>query len=54
MSTGGLYTSMEWVDSSYRSSDQTYYYNGAASGNHAVTIVGWNDAKVTAGGTGHG
>ncbi|MCE5269138.1 MAG: lectin like domain-containing protein [Planctomycetaceae bacterium] len=55
MTYGALHTSMYWTDSSYRSSDYTYYYGGTTEGvsqDHAVTIVGWNDSKVTAGGTG--
>jgi C1A family cysteine protease len=52
MTYGALDTSMYWTDSSYRSSDCTYYYSGSVSQNHDVTIVGWDDTKVTAGGTG--
>ncbi len=52
MSYGGLGTALYWTDSSYNSSNYTYYYNGTAEENHAVTIVGWDDNKVTAGGTG--
>jgi len=53
MTKGGLYTSMLWANSSYRGSDATYYYSGGAyDGGHAVTIAGWDDSKVTAGGTG--
>jgi YVTN family beta-propeller protein len=51
MTYGALDTSMFWSDSAYRSSDYTYYYNGSST-NHDVTIVGWDDSKVTAGGTG--
>lgn len=50
MTYGALYTSMEWVDEYYRASDHTYYSN-VSGGNHAVTIVGWNDSKATAAGT---
>lgn len=45
---GAVSTSMYWHSSYYRSSDYTYYYNGAASSNHAVALVGWDDAKATA------
>jgi C1A family cysteine protease len=49
---GGVYTSMYWADGSYNASNYTYYYNGSHSSNHAVVIVGWDDSKTTAGGTG--
>jgi C1A family cysteine protease len=49
---GAIYTNMYWGDTYYNSSNKTYYYNGANSTNHAVTIAGWDDGKVTAGGTG--
>jgi C1A family cysteine protease len=52
MNYGALYTNMYWDDYSYRLSDFTYYYNYGTGGNHGVTIVGWDDAKPTAGGTG--
>ncbi|MBN1590495.1 MAG: hypothetical protein JW888_13350 [Pirellulales bacterium] len=53
MGTGGLYTSMLWASASYRASDYTYYYSGGdIDGGHAVTLIGWDDSKSTAGGTG--
>lgn len=36
----------------YNSSNYTYCYNGANATDHGVTIVGWDDNKVTSGGTG--
>ncbi|GEM_PF-996533 len=47
ITNGALYTTMEWDDGSYRDSDFTFYYTGSGS-NHAVTIVGWDDNKITA------
>jgi hypothetical protein len=52
MTTGALATDMYYGASYLRSSDNTYYYNGPASPNHGITIVGWDDTKETAGGTG--
>lgn len=55
MDYGALYTNMRWEDAAYTTSNKTYYFadtSAAKTTNHAVTLVGWDDAKVTAGGTG--
>jgi C1A family cysteine protease len=49
---GALATDMYYTASSYNSGNHTYYYSGSESINHAVTLVGWDDTKATAGGTG--
>ncbi len=49
---GAVYTNMRWDDASYNSGNATFYYNGTDGMNHLVNIVGWDDTKVTAGGTG--
>ena len=47
MTYGALDTSLEWVDANYNSSNYTYYGTSDTSLNHDVTIVGWDDSKVT-------
>jgi C1A family cysteine protease len=49
---GALYTNMYYDDQYYNSGNYTYYYSGTNATDHAVTLVGWDDNKLTAGGTG--
>lgn len=46
MNYGAVYTTMYMVypSSYYNATDSAYYYGTKVSGNHAVTIVGWNDS----------
>ncbi len=49
---GALYTCYMHDDAYYNTSTNSYYYSGTDAPNHAVTLVGWDDTKVTSGGTG--
>ncbi|OFY31786.1 MAG: hypothetical protein A2X01_12640, partial [Bacteroidetes bacterium GWF2_35_48] len=49
---GALYTVLYIDDAYLNTSDNTYYYNGTNGINHAILVAGWDDTKVTAGGTG--
>ena len=52
MDQGAIYTMMYYSVTYYNSINYTYYYSGTPKVNHAVDLVGWDDNKVTAGGTG--
>lgn len=49
---GAIYTNMYYDGIYFNSSDNTYYYDGSESTDHAVLLCGWDDNKLTAGGTG--
>lgn len=41
---GAVFTSMFWDSACYNSTNTAYYYSGENESNHAVCIVGWDDA----------
>ncbi|MDG6257095.1 MAG: lectin like domain-containing protein [Methanomicrobiaceae archaeon] len=41
---GALYSSIYWSDASYDAARASYYYAGSSHSNHAITLVGWDDA----------
>lgn len=44
MQYGAVYSTIHWEDSYYSSPTASFYYSGSSRGNHAITIVGWDDA----------
>lgn len=44
MEEGALYSTLYWSDDFFSTHRNSYYYGGSASGNHAITIVGWDDS----------
>ncbi len=51
MDYGAISTNMYFDDDYMSYSNYTYYYNGSSGTNHGVAIVGWDDNKVSTGGT---
>jgi len=49
MTYGAIGTVMYINTTYYNATTHTYYYNGSASANHGVTIVGWDDSKAVPG-----
>ncbi|MEJ8553473.1 C1 family peptidase [Tepidibacter sp. Z1-5] len=44
MDYGAVYTVFKWDESYYNQRNSSYRYNTSSKGNHAVSIVGWDDA----------
>ena len=44
MTYGAVYTSMYWKAAAFRDASDAYYFSGSSGANHAVTLVGWDDA----------
>jgi C1A family cysteine protease len=41
---GAIYSTIYWNEAYFSGYHNSYYYGGSATGNHAVTIVGWDDS----------
>ncbi|MDD1660530.1 MAG: lectin like domain-containing protein, partial [Methanomicrobiales archaeon] len=41
---GAMYSTIYWTSASYNSVNRGYYYSGTSYSNHAIAIVGWDDA----------
>jgi C1A family cysteine protease len=52
LNEGAIYTMLYYSSSYFNDANFTYYYGGTNAVNHCVTLIGWDDNKVTAGGTG--
>lgn len=52
MNYGAIAVSYYHADVYFSNTNDTYYYNGTEGSNHGVLLVGWDDTKTTAGGTG--
>lgn len=52
MDYGALPVSVHIQYSDYNDADHTYYYDGDEAPNHSFLLCGWDDDKVTDGGTG--
>jgi C1A family cysteine protease len=48
MNRGAVSVGIAYVDTSYNPSDFTFYLDHPVEANHGVTLVGWDDNKVTA------
>ncbi len=52
MEVGSIWSLIYYNILYFNDTDNTYYYGGSNEVNHVLNIVGWDDSKVTAGGTG--
>lgn len=52
MDVGSVWSLVYFNINYFNDADDTYYYGGTQAVNHVFNIVGWDDNKVTAGGTG--
>ncbi len=49
---GAVWTLMFYSPTYFNASNNTYFFSGSTEVNHAGLVVGWDDTKVTTGGTG--
>lgn len=52
MDVGSVWSLIYYNDNYFNDADDTYFYGGTHVVNHVFNVVGWDDHKVTAGGTG--